>query len=88
VSEQFAIARATEDSHLTLDVGVLCWRPTPSAAPTAPWPTTSAASRDAWAEGIVAGAHKLACIIWALIVSGKPYDQAKAFAISAANTAK
>jgi transposase len=31
------------------------------------------------AEGIVAGAHKLARIIWALIVSGQPYDETKAF---------
>ena len=39
-------------------------------------------------EGIVVGAHKLARIIWALIVSGQPYDQAKAFAITPATTAR
>jgi len=27
------------------------------------------------AEGIVAGAHKLARIIWAMIVTGQPYDE-------------
>ena len=27
------------------------------------------------AEGIVAGAHKLARIIWGAIVSGQPYDE-------------
>ena len=31
------------------------------------------------AEGIVAGAHTLARIIWAMVVSGQPYDEAKAF---------
>jgi len=31
------------------------------------------------AEGIVAGAHKLARIIWAMVVSGQPYDESKAF---------
>jgi hypothetical protein len=40
------------------------------------------------AEGIVAGAHKLARIIWALIVSGEPYDEKKAFAITEASTAR
>ena len=40
------------------------------------------------AEGIVAGAHKLARVIWALIVSGQPYDEAKAFAITPATTAR
>jgi hypothetical protein len=32
------------------------------------------------AEGIVAGAHKLARISWAMVVSGQPYDEDKAFA--------
>ena len=40
------------------------------------------------AEGIVVGAHKLARIIWAMIVSGQPYDEAKAFAITPASTAR
>ena len=40
------------------------------------------------AEGIVAGAHKLARIIWALIVTGQPYDETKAFAITAVSTAR
>ena len=40
------------------------------------------------AEGIVVGAHKLARILWALIVSGQPYDEAKAFAITPATTAR
>jgi hypothetical protein len=40
------------------------------------------------AEGIVAGAHKLARIIWAMIVSGQPYDEKKAFAITPASTAR
>ena len=40
------------------------------------------------AEGIVVGAHKLARIIWALIVSGEPYDEAKAFAITPASQAR
>jgi hypothetical protein len=31
------------------------------------------------AEGIVAGAHKLARILWAMIVSGQPCDEKKAF---------
>jgi len=40
------------------------------------------------AEGIVVGAHKLARILWALIVSGQPYNEAKAFAITPASTAR
>lgn len=40
------------------------------------------------AEGIVAGAHKLARIIWALIVSGQPYDETKAFNHTPASTAR
>jgi transposase len=40
------------------------------------------------AEGIVAGAHKLARIIWATIVSGQPYDEAKAFQITPASAAR
>jgi transposase len=40
------------------------------------------------AEGIVAGAHKLARIIWAMIVTGQPYEETKAFQTSAASTAK
>lgn len=40
------------------------------------------------AEGIVAGAHKLARILWAMIVSGEPYDEKKAFAITEASTAR
>ena len=39
------------------------------------------------AEGIVVGAHKLARIIWAMIVSGQPYDEAKAFHLTAASAA-
>ena len=31
------------------------------------------------AEGIVAGTHTLARSIWARVVSGQPYDEAKAF---------
>ena len=31
------------------------------------------------AEGIVAGAHKLARIIWAMVVSGQPYEEPKPF---------
>ena len=31
------------------------------------------------AEGIVVGAHKLARILWAMVVSGQPYDETKAF---------
>ena len=40
------------------------------------------------AEGIVAGAHKLARIIWAMVVSGQPYDKAKAFDSTPAATAR
>ena len=40
------------------------------------------------AQGIVAGAHKLARILWALIVSGEAYDEKKAFAITEASTAR
>ena len=40
------------------------------------------------AEGIVAGAHKLARIIWAKVVSGQPYDEAKAFDTTPAATAR
>ena len=43
----------------------------------------------AWfAEGIVVGAHKLARITWAMIVSGQPYEEKKAFAITQASTAR
>ena len=40
------------------------------------------------AEGIVAGAHKLARILWAMIVSGQPYDEKMAFAITPSSTAR
>ena len=40
------------------------------------------------AEGIVAGAHKLARIIWSMIVSGEPYDEAKAFHTTPASQAR
>jgi transposase len=40
------------------------------------------------AEGIVAGAHKLARILWASIVSGQPYDEAKAFHLPPASAAR
>lgn len=40
------------------------------------------------AEGIVVGAHKLARIVWAMIVSGQPYDEKKAFAVTPASTAR
>jgi hypothetical protein len=40
------------------------------------------------AEGIVAGAHKLARIIWSLITTGKPYDEKKAFALTPATAAR
>lgn len=40
------------------------------------------------AEGIVAGAHKLARIVWALIVSGQPYDEKQAFHITPASLAR
>ena len=44
--------------------------------------------RPGKAEGIVVGAHKLARIIWALIVSGQPYDENKAFETTPASTAR
>lgn len=40
------------------------------------------------AEGIVAGAHKLARIIWAMVVSGKPYEESKAFLSTPASLAR
>ena len=40
------------------------------------------------AEGIVAGAHKLARIIWAMVVSGQLYDETKAFDSTPAATAR
>ena len=40
------------------------------------------------AEGIVAGAHKLARILWARVVSGQPADEAKAFVTTPAATAR
>ncbi len=40
------------------------------------------------AEGIVAGAHKLARIIWAAIVTGQPYDETKAFNLTPATAAR
>ena len=40
------------------------------------------------AEGIVAGAHKLARIIWAMVVSGRAYEEAKAFDSTSAATAR
>ena len=40
------------------------------------------------AEGIVAGAHKLARIVWAMIVSGQPYEESKAFATTPASLAR
>ena len=40
------------------------------------------------AEGIVAGTHKLARVIWAMVVSGQPYDEAKAFDTTPAATAR
>lgn len=40
------------------------------------------------AEGIVAGAHKLARVIWAMIVSGQPYDENKAFQTTPASAAR
>ena len=36
----------------------------------------------------MAGAHKLARILWAMIVSGQPYDETKAFATTPAATAR
>ena len=40
------------------------------------------------AEGIVAGAHKLARILWAMIVTGQPYDETKAFKTTPGSLAK
>lgn len=40
------------------------------------------------AEGIVVGAHKLARIVWAMVVSGQPYDEAKAFLTTPASRAR
>jgi len=40
------------------------------------------------AEGIVAGAHKLARVIWAMLANGESYDEAKAFKTTPASTAK
>jgi transposase len=40
------------------------------------------------AEGTVAGAHKLARIIWTMIVHRQPYDEEKAFQTTAASTAR
>ena len=40
------------------------------------------------AEGIVAGAHKLARIIWGAIVSGQPYDENQAFNLTPASAAR
>ena len=40
------------------------------------------------AEGIVAGAHKLARVIWAMIANGQPYDESKAFDTTPAATAR
>lgn len=40
------------------------------------------------AEAIVAGAHKLARILWAMIITGQPYDEARAFKTSAGSTAR
>ena len=40
------------------------------------------------AEGNVAGAHKLARVIWAMVVSGQPYDEAIASDTTPAATAR
>jgi transposase len=40
------------------------------------------------AEGIVAGAHKLARIIWALVTTGESYDEKKAFQTTPASAAR
>jgi hypothetical protein len=50
----------------------------------------SAASRDGSAKlkAIVAGTHKLARIIWSMIVTGQPYDENKAFQTTPASTAR
>ena len=62
-----------------------------------PWPRASGRmgeyvrrfkGRLGQAEGIVAGAHKLARIIGAMIVSGQPYEETKAFATTPASTAR
>ena len=44
--------------------------------------------RPGKAEGIVAAVHKLARIIWSMFVSGRPYDEDKAFKLTAASTAQ
>ena len=36
----------------------------------------------------MAGAHKLARIVWAMIVSGQPYEESKAFDTTLAATAR
>ena len=40
------------------------------------------------AEGIVAGAHKLARIIWSMVATGQPYDEKKAFQLTPSSTAR
>ncbi len=40
------------------------------------------------AEGIVAGAHKLARIIWSSIVTGQPYDEEKTFQLTPSSAAR
>ena len=40
------------------------------------------------AEGIVAGAHKLARIIWSMVATGQPYDEKKAFQPTPSSTAR
>ena len=45
-------------------------------------------SRLGKAEGIVAGAHKLARIIWALVTKGQSYDEKKAFQVTPASAAR
>ena len=40
------------------------------------------------AEAIVAAAHKLVRIIWSMLVGGQPYDEDKAFKLTAASTAR
>ena len=62
--------------------------PTRQELPGKEWTERPAAPPWVGAEGIVAGTHKLARVIWALIVSGQPYDEAKAFAITPATTAR
>ena len=39
-------------------------------------------------KAITAVAHKLARIVWAMIVSGQPYDENKAFQTTPASTAR